>query len=178
MSGQGWDSYLNPGEKVLWQGQPSSKLRLQFKHPMHHVVGLIFVVFSVFWMTQAAAAGGLFWMFGLIFLVIGLFNAGGVFFWRAYAAKVTWYSLTNQRALIATDFPLIGRQLRSWPINAQSPLSFKQGAAVSDLYFASQRVRTKNGSYMRPIGFEGLTEGAQLYQTMLKIQRGEDVHAL
>ena len=88
------------------------------------IFGLAFAGFALFWMIMAAQAGGLFWAFGLIHFSVGLGIAFAPPFWNAWRRRHTWYTLTNRRAFIATDMPVRGRRLQSYPISRDTVLAY------------------------------------------------------
>ena len=133
------------------------------------VFGLIFAGFALFWMMLASRAGGGFWMFGLIHFSVGLGLAVGPPFVSAWRRRHTWYTLTDRRAFIATDVPMQGRKLKSYPIDAGTTLDFTGGPRAS-IHFAHDYRRGKNGSYRVPIGFERIADGDKVYQLFREVQ--------
>jgi len=172
MSTGAWDHILDPGETIIWQGRPERGIAFRKLNPMRAVMGVVFVVFSTFWMVQAAQTGGVFWMFGLLFLGVGAYNAGGFLLWEAYQRAHMWYSLSSRRAFIATNLPLIGRDLKSYPISRDSVLDFRDGDPAA-IYFARDYKRTANGSRQVDVGFERIKDGADVYAKLRAVQRGD-----
>lgn len=121
----GWEGILAPEETVLWQGRPDSRIRFAPGNLKEIIPGVIFTGFSLIWMIMAAQGGGFFWMFGLIFLLIGLRQLTNGNLLDARRRKYTWYTLTNQRAFVATDLPGQSRKLTSYPLNAASLLELE-----------------------------------------------------
>ena len=180
---QGWEDILDPGERILWQGRPEPGLLPVRLPPGQMVMGAIFTGFSLFWMSAAGwivgggdSGGGIggpfrfFPLFGLPFLLIGLYSLFGFIFWRAHVRRHTWYTLTDRRAFIATDLPLRGRRLASYPITGGSVLSLDQGPPDT-VIFAQEMRRTRRGLREERIGFERIPDGANVYRLMRDIQR-------
>lgn len=167
----GWDGILDPGEQILWQGRPDARVQLRVTQAFSVLFGLAFAGFAVFWMIMAAQSGGLFWMFGLLHFAVGLGVAFGSVFWDAFRRSRTWYTLTNARAFIATDLPVLGRRLTSYPIAPSTALEFDQNTPAS-LYFAHEHRRTRNGSRRQRIGFERISDGDKVYRLIRQIQKG------
>jgi len=165
----GWEGILDPGETIIWQGRPDGAITLKPRNIMTLIFGIVFAGFALFWMTMAAQAGGGFWMFGLLHFSVGLGIIFAALFWGAYQRRHSWYTLTNTRALIATDMPLLGRKLKSWPIIADSVLELTQGPPDT-VHFAEKTKRSKNGSYQVPIGFERIDDGREVFRLMRDIQ--------
>jgi len=165
----GWEGILDPGENIIWQGRPDGAIILKARNIMSVIFGLFFAGFALFWMVMAASAGGGFWMFGLIHFSVGV----GIIFVAAFAGpykrRNSWYTLTDRRAIIASDLPILGKKLQSWPITAASTLSLIQGPPDT-VIFAEKTKRTKNGSRQVPIGFERIEDGREVYRMMRDIQ--------
>lgn len=168
---QGWQGILDEGERILWQGRPDGAVVWKPAHYVISLFGLAFAGFALFWMIMAAQAGGFFWMFGLLHFFVGLALAGGGPFGSAYLRRHSWYTLTDRRAFIASDVPMMGRRLKSYPIDADSRLELAEGDPGS-VYFATRRRRTKNGSYRVPVGFERIEDARGVYRMIRDIQRG------
>ena len=178
MSDTGWSAFLRPDEILLWEGRPDGAIIFSPIRPAEQGMGLFFCAFSIFWMATASAGGGVFWLFGLPFFLIGLFSAVGVFFWRAYLRRHSWYALTNERALIATELPFQGRRLDSYPIDARAEISLMPGPRATVIFAKMEKRGNKGRTYFQDIGFERIEDGSSVYQQLLAVQRGEDVHAL
>lgn len=167
----GWDGILDDGEHILWQGRPDGRVVMKIGNILGFVFGLFFAGFALVWMVLAASAGGLFWMFGLLHFAVGIGMAFGSLFWDAVKRRATWYTLTDRRAFVATDLPLTGKTLESYPIDEDTRLSLT-GAHPSSIHFATKVRRGKNRSYEVPIGFERLEDAERVYRLLRSIQTG------
>ena len=166
-----WAGILNQGEHIVWQGAPSTRVRFEWQSAMMPFFFLFFTGFSVFWMMAAAQAGGYFWTFGLLFFSTGMYNLVGVHFWNAYSRKFTHYTLTNKRAFIGTS--IFGRKkLESYPITADTTLTYEEDRTDGSVLFASVEKRRKNGTYLVPIGFKYIPDAREVLQTMSQVQQG------
>lgn len=174
---RGWAGLLDPGEQVLWQGRPDAGLTLSPVAPIQIIMGLIFMGFSLFWMSMvrwiSAGMDGpiqLFPLFGLVFFFIGLWNAGGYALWRSFRRRYMFYSLTNKRAFIATNLPGFGRKLQSYPITKETHFDFEDNQ-LGTIWFAKQHISSKNGSVSRPIGFERIADARSVYALLRQVRR-------
>jgi len=165
--GDGWDSVLEPGERLLWQGRPAPGLRLTVRQGALGAVGAVLMGLSgalagqgwAGYRVGAEAAGG----------VLALAAAGGALalwclIWPALSDALrrrgTAYALTDRRALIETDF--MGYGLVEWPIGADSPVWRGRGARVASVWFAIYRPPDRalllrasgRMTGARPVGFE------------------------
>ena len=169
-----WQGILDSGERIVWQGRPDQGFDVAGRDIPQALFALLFSGFAVFWMTKAAAAGGGFWMFGLIHFSVGL----GIFWKAIFGTTVrrrrTWYTLTNRRAFIATDFPWKGRELKSYPITPDSPISYRAGPPATMFFARERRTGTKGRSYNANIGFERIAEGDKVMALLRRAQRVEE----
>ncbi len=168
----GWEGLLDPGERILWQGRPGTAIRIALGDIVLIVFGTCFAGFSLFWMVMASQAGSFFWLFGSLHFCVGM----GIILWpvlgRPYLRRHTWYTLTDKRAFIATDVPLRGKRLKSYPINADNSLTFEDRQPGS-VIFASEWRRGRNSSYETRIGFKDIDDARAVYGLMRRVQRGE-----
>ncbi|MCR9069464.1 MAG: hypothetical protein NXH79_11525 [Rhodobacteraceae bacterium] len=150
MSG-GWDGFLDEGEHVLWQGRPDPGIEWRQMLSPTSLFGVVFTAFSLFWMGAAAAmiwgtgdAPGifvLFPLFGLPFLLIGLFMMGGNVVWAAYLRRSTIYSVATRQVFIARDTGA-GRTLEAIRI-----------ANITDIALEGGDPGTVRIDVARPLGF-------------------------
>ena len=100
-------SYLASDENVLWAGQPKQGLMVSGKDIFFIPFSLLWGGFAIFWnamvwILPGAEQSGL-WFFrlwGLPFLVVGLYMIVGRFFHDAMIRKTQFYAVTNQRVLM------------------------------------------------------------------------------
>jgi len=168
----GWDDILEPGEAIKWQGSPNTRFRIKPAHIRTALFGLAFSGFALFWMITASQAGGYFWMFGLLHFSVGLCIGFGPVFWDAMRRKNTWYTLTDQRAFIATDMPVVGRRIKSHPITGNTVLDL-QPTSPPSIFFAHEFKQGTNYTRRVNIGFEGITDAAEVLSLMRDIQKAD-----
>ena len=165
-----WQGILDQGESILWQGRPDGSVTLTIANVATSLFGMAFAGFALFWMIMASQAGGFFWMFGLLHFSVGVGLVAGPMVWSAYRRRNTWYTLTDRRAFIASELPIKGKTLDSFPITEDTILSLKDGPPDS-VYFATRTRRTKNGSRQVQIGFERIENGTDVYRMMRNVQK-------
>ena len=165
----GWEGILDPGETILWQGRPDGAVTLTPGSVVMALFGLLFAGFALFWMVMASLAGGYFWMFGLIHFAVGVGIMVSGPLGSAFTRRHSYYTLTDRRAFIATDLPLVGRRLRSYPITADTTLDFEDGA-LATLNFATVPRRGRNGVHEVPVGFARIRDGRAVLALMRDIQ--------
>jgi hypothetical protein len=160
-----WQGLLEPGERILWQGRPDAHPDWRMLSVQRTVLGAVFAIVALIWIVQAstlAGGGGLVTLIGLPFLGLGLYQLGGHVLWDAFRRARTWYTLTDRRAFIATDLPLRGKRLQSYPITRDTLLSFDD-APLASIGFAFAPVPLKRTTRLRMIGFERIADGRAVY---------------
>jgi hypothetical protein len=167
---QGWQGILDDDEEIRWQGRPDGAVVWKLRYFFTGIFGLFFAGFALFWMAMAASAGGYFWTFGLIHFSVGIGIAVVPPFGNAWRRRHSWYTLTDRRALIATDLPLVGRKLKSYPIRRDTMLEF-DSAEPATIIFSSETRRTKNGTRTVKIGFDRIPDGRSVYALIREIQK-------
>ncbi|MBC2664686.1 PH domain-containing protein [Novosphingobium flavum] len=111
-------SYLLPGERLLWCGQPKQGLTVSSKDALLIPFSLMWGGFAIFWnasvwsMPNAGQGGDWFFrLWGLPFLIAGLYMIVGRFIHDAALRRRLYYAVTDQRILI-----LRGPRLKSLDI--------------------------------------------------------------
>src|SRR5476649_1583398 len=110
MNGTPLDSYLDPSERLLWSGQPKQGLRLQASDAMMIPFSLMWGGFAIFWEANALGlvqtnghqtTPPIFMaIWGIPFVLVGLYMIAGRFFIDAMTRGKTWYAVTDQRLLV------------------------------------------------------------------------------
>jgi hypothetical protein len=104
MATEDFADHLLEGERIVWSGQPSQGLLLSQRDWLLIPLSLIWFCFAVFWETLmlAEARAPLFaQLWGVPFLLLGLFFLGGRFFLDAWLRGHMRYAVTNKRILIS-----------------------------------------------------------------------------
>ena len=124
-SNQSFQPYLLSGERILWFGQPKQGLALSSKDALLIPFSLMWGGFAIFWNAMVwlapfdgGAEGSPDWFFklwGLPFLVIGLYLIVGRFFHDAYFRKKIFYAVTDQRILTLRRSIFISLDIRRLP---------------------------------------------------------------
>ena len=168
-----WEDYLERDEKLIWQGAPATGLRFSTSGLGLSVFGFFFMSFSMVWVVMAFSMGGgtgaekLFPLFGVPFVLVGLWLVAGHWFFDAYKRKYARYALTNKRAIIARAH--FKRRMESYPISEHSPIHLISGK-LDTVNFAQKTYRTKNGTQIKNIGFRFIPDGKEVYDLLRTVK--------
>jgi len=95
---------LSAGEHLLWSGKPKSGLRLRASDVLMIPFSLMWGGFAVFWEWSVVTSGAPFFfkLWGIPFVLVGLYLIIGRFFFDAHQRANAYYGISNQRVLIVT----------------------------------------------------------------------------
>jgi hypothetical protein len=119
---------LSRGERVLWVGEPRRGLVLRSADLFQIPFSLFWAGFAVFWESSVVTTNAPFFfkLWGIPFVLIGIYLVIGRFFVDAKQREGTVYALTNERVLIASG--LFSRQLKSLDLRTLPEVSVSLNA--------------------------------------------------
>jgi len=170
---------LDPKEKLIWWDRPKLGLMLRRSD-------LFMIPFSIFWAgfafawESAVIAGDAPWLlklWGIPFVVIGVYILFGRFISDAWRRSRMYYGLTEKRAIIATP-----KSLQSIELSGLTELSLREGGNDRGSITFGRDIasgRGRNGSYHWTEGpsaptFEGIADAARVYAEIRKLQNKSD----
>jgi hypothetical protein len=171
---------LTAGEKLLWSGRPAQGLRLHQGDVMAIPYSVLWLAFSVYWVITVGSMGvaPFYLLFGMVFVVIGLYLLLGRFCLDAARRKNTLYAVTNQRVIIISG--IATQSTKSLSIDTLSDVSLTEHAnGTGTIYFGAvpnwfywQRSITWPGyaSAMVP-SFELIENPQSVFDTIREAQR-------
>jgi len=122
---------LESGERVLWKGRPRGGLRLRGSDLYLIPFSLFWGGFAIFWESAALfkipknnPVGLLFPIFGIPFVLFGLYLIFGRFFVDAKMRESTEYAITNRRAIIVSG--IFSRSVRSINLQTTPEITFTE----------------------------------------------------
>jgi hypothetical protein len=111
---------LRQGEQLRWVGQPDPRVLFTPADLFLVPFSLMWGGFAVFWEIQVLTSGGstFFALWGIPFVLIGLYFIVGRFIYKKHRKRKTVYGLTDSRAIVSSsersvdDMPLNGTPVR------------------------------------------------------------------
>lgn len=175
-----WDTYLQPEERILWEGAPLPGIRNRARLAFLSIFGIPFFLVGlvgtavglrhVFWVGEAVL--GLFsFAIGLILLLFGYALVFGQWAEAAKAHRTLRYALTTRCAHIARRSRV--HSLQTYPILPDTALELEHGDGYDNVWFHVRTERDTDGDRTTShIGFEGISDGTEVYRLMRGIQTG------
>jgi len=161
--------HLKRGEEILWQGRPARSLAPGVGAIVPVIFGLGFASIAILSIIRTAE-GGVFLSIGYLFAGIGLSLALNALFYGMLIRRWSHYALTNYRAFVLIDHPLLGADINSWPITPHTDLRHNAYDPMT-ITFASAP-RRFFGRKPRIIGFEHIEDGLNVFRVMMDVRDG------
>jgi hypothetical protein len=97
-----------PGERVLWSGSPQRGLLLTARDALIIPFSLLWCGFAIFWEASVLRSGAppFFYVFGALFVLVGMFMVIGRFAFDSWVRNTTEYFVTNRRILVSRRKPV------------------------------------------------------------------------
>jgi len=171
---------LNPGERLLWSGQPQQGLMLRPADALMIPFSLIWGGFVIFWQFDAVSMRASFFsqLWGLPFVAVGLYIIFGRFFVDMAQRAETYYALTDQRAIILSGLfnqNVKTLKLQNLPeINISSgrdgrgTITFGTSHPLAWMYSAGGFPRSAR--YYTAPSFEAIEDVRTVYQQIKRLQ--------
>lgn len=175
---------LNPGERIYWSGQPQQGLLLRPGDIFLIPFSLMWGGFAIFWESMAVAGGApfLFALWGVPFVLIGLYMIAGRFIYDIFQRQITYYALTDERVIIISG--LYNRNVKSIQLKNLSEVNLLMksdgrgtitfGATPPMAWLSSGSGWPTSSRYPLPPSFERVEDARSIYQLLKRLQKEID----
>lgn len=173
MSGtEAWGNILREGEEVLWQGKPDGGFYLHRSRVVTSATGAIMlvaglIVFGVVLKNTPATfmiVFAVFWLGGVVWML-----AKSVI-WPNLKRRGSFYTLTDQRAIIGANLPMVGRSLDFYEIEASGQYEFVPGRLGSIIFDHVEGDRVNNKQQHYAVGFMRFGEAEKVWAMVQELQ--------
>lgn len=172
---------LNPGERIIWSGQPHQGLMLRPTDAFMIPFSLLWGGFAIFWEFGVVSSGApfFFMIMGIPFVLVGLYMVLGRFFVDSLLRSKTFYALTNERAIIISG--LFNQNTKSLDLrklpeinlstkgNGRGTITFGASHPMAWMYAGSGF--PSMGRYNVAPSFEVIDDARTVYQHIKRLQR-------
>jgi hypothetical protein len=172
---------LNPGERIIWTGQPQQGF-------LFRPADIFLIPFSLIWggfaivLESAAISQGapfFFTIWGIPFVLVGLYFIAGRFFVDKAQRSKTFYALTNERVIIVSGF--INQNVKTLNLKTLSEInvSTKRNGSGTITFGATHPMSwlytgggwPTMGRYHSAPSFEIIEDAKKVYQQVKRLQR-------
>ena len=172
---------LSPTERLLWAGRPLSGLRFRPADVFFIPFSLLWGGFAIFWEWSVfnSNAPFFFWLWGIPFVLAGVYLIVGRFFVDAWQRDKTYYGVTNERIIIVSG--LLNRKVKTLNLRTLSDLSLSErsdrsgtislGATNPFAPWFGGMAWPGMGQYVTP-GFEMIQNAKTVYDIIRRAQAG------
>lgn len=131
-----WDGILREGERILWQGQPDDGIYIHPSRRATYTVGLLFVGIGLFFMLPLAVSQLILplMLFLVVWLGVSFYFVLSQSYWPAYKRRHTFYTLTDQRAILGIALPRRRPTLKTYEIDPDRLYDYIPGALGSIVF--------------------------------------------
>ena len=171
---------LEPGESLIWTGVPRQGIVLRAFDAFMIPFSVLWGGFAIFWEATVLRSGApvFFMLWGIPFVLIGLYIIVGRFFVDARVRANTFYGLADRRAIIVSG--IFSRTTTSLPLRTLTDISFNErrdGSGTIHLgrphpfaaWYAGMQWPGMT-TYQTP-GFELISDVRRAYGQLMEVQR-------
>ena len=141
-----FNNELLEGEKILWSGKPEEGILFKKADIFLIPFSLLWGGFTIFWEISVLRINAplFFSLFGIPFVLFGLYLMIGRFFYKKHKKRNTYYAITDQRVLILTalknkrlksifikNIPTINKNIKS---NGYGSIKFGNSSIFTSMY--------------------------------------------
>jgi len=179
---EGIQRELSSSEKLLWWGQPRQGVVVRGSDAFTIPFSLLWCGFAVFWEASVLRAPGtpaFFVLWGLPFVLVGVYFVAGRFFVEARRRANTYYAVTSERVIIVSG--VFARTVKSLSLGTLTDLSLSEAkSGEGSITFGAQHPMAARFGGMRGwpgaeqnLGprFDLILDAKSVYETIRSAQR-------
>ena len=181
MTGESWQDFLSPGERLLWQGAPEPGIYDIGKRLLLSAFGTPFLGGGVMCLAfsllslgsgegMASIGLGLFLaVFALPFLAVGLYLVALQWIEAMQTHKRIRYALSDRAGYVARRY--WRRTLEVFPILPQTAVELAERRGVFTVWLHTRRQHDGDGdTTTEKLGFENIAEGREVFAIIRGLQ--------
>lgn len=171
---------LNPNERIIWRGRPWQGFLLRPADILLIPFSLLWGGFALFWEGSVVSSGApfFFMIWGIPFILVGLYIIVGRFFVDMAQRAHTYYALTSERVIIISG--LINKNTKALKLNGlqeinistrsngRGTITFGPSSPMSWLYSGSGFPNM--GRYNIAPSFELIDDARMVYHQIKSLQ--------
>ena len=166
---------LRRSEKLLWSGRPRQGVFLTERDAGMIPFSLMWGGFSFFWEFKSVSSGAplFFDLWGVPFVLVGVYMIVGRFFYEAVARSRTYYGLTNERVIIISG--LSSRTVQSLQVQTLTDVILSEEASgIGTVTFGPNMSHSGRGSSVirspQP-SFESIADAREVFEQICSARR-------
>ena len=171
-------SNLSTGEKLIWTGKPKTGIMFRSTDAFHIPFSLLWCGFAIFWESNAIKTDGdyFFMLWGIPFVLVGLYITIGRFFIDAKKRANTIYGITPDRIIIKSG--IFSSEITSLNIKTLTDITINQKSDNSGtLTLGPTDIRSSMMQGMewpgikQPLRLEFIEDVKSVYDKIIDLQR-------
>jgi hypothetical protein len=161
---------LGGDERLLWSGRPRQGVRFQASDILMIPFSLMWGGFAIFWEASVLTRPSplLLKLWGIPFVLMGLYITVGRFFHDSYRRAHTLYGVTGQRAIIISG--VRSREVRSIDFRRLDLMSLDERADKSGTLTFGPANPMRSGRHPRQPAFEMIEKVREVYDLIRENQ--------
>lgn len=172
---------LSPNEQLLWFGRPRQGFFFRKSDALLIPFSLMWGGFAIFWNAGVwfSDAPIFFRLWGIPFLVVGLYMIFGRFFVDVRQRKKTFYGVTNERIIIISG--LFDQSVKSLSLQTLTDITMEEFTnGLGTITFGTPNTTNSFGNNNFPFGrkreevvpnFDQIPQAKSVYETIRNAQR-------
>lgn len=175
------EKQLSPNEQLFWFGRPRQGFFFRKSDALMIPFSLMWGGFAIFWNAGVWSGNApiFFRLWGLPFLIVGLYMIFGRFFVDVWQRKKTFYGVTNERIIIISG--LINQSIKSLSLKTLTDITMEElTSGLGTITFGTPNTTNWYGNSNFPFNrkreeivpnFEQIPQTKTVYETIRNAQK-------